>query len=88
MKNGVADRGNRNRCTVSCICVYGPSAPRKKRALRFYAVQLAMNALWPLLFLRLSAYLAAFVWLVLLIAAVCLCSLTFRYIRKEVLHNL
>lgn len=59
------------------------SPPRKKRALTLYGVQLAMNAFWPLLFFRLSAYLAAFVWLLLLIAAVWLCLLTFRYIRKS-----
>ena len=59
------------------------SPPRKKRALTLYGVQLAMNALWPLLFFRLSAYLAAFIWLLLLIAAVWLCALTFRYIRKS-----
>ena len=42
-----------------------------------------MNALWPLLFFRLSAYLAAFIWLLLLLAAAWLCALTFRYIRKS-----
>ena len=57
------------------------SAPRKKRALTVYAVQLAMNAFWPLLFFRLNATLAAFVWLVLLFAAVWVCALCFRYIR-------
>ena len=59
------------------------SPPRKKRALTIYAVQLAMNALWPLLFFRLAAYLAAFIWLALLLGAVWLCALTFRYIRKS-----
>ena len=59
------------------------SAPRKKRALILYAVQLGMNALWPLLFFRLSAYLAAFVWLLLLLLAVWLCAVSFRYIRKS-----
>lgn len=59
------------------------SAPRKKRALILYGVQLGLNALWPLLFFRLSAYLGALLWLVLLIAAVWLCALSFRYIRKS-----
>ncbi len=59
------------------------SAPRKKRALTLYAVQLGMNALWPLLFFRLSAYLAAFIWLLLLLLAVWLCAVSFRYIQKS-----
>ncbi|MBQ6465195.1 MAG: tryptophan-rich sensory protein [Oscillospiraceae bacterium] len=59
------------------------SRPRKKRALILYGAQLAMNAFWPLLFFRLGAYLAAFVWLVLLFAAVWLCALCFRYIRPS-----
>ena len=59
------------------------SQPRKKRALILYAVQLGMNALWPLLFFRLEAWLGAFLWLLLLLIAVWLCALTFRYIRKS-----
>ena len=59
------------------------SEPRKKRALILYAVQLGMNALWPLLFFRLGAYLAAFIWLLLLLAAAWACALAFRYIRKS-----
>ena len=70
---------------IACYQVWqsDASAARKRRALTLYAVQLAMNALWPLLFFRLSAYLAAFLWLVLLLAVVWMCALTFRYIRKS-----
>ena len=70
---------------LACYQVWQSEAtrPRKKRALILYGVQLAMNALWPLLFFRLSAYLAAFIWLLLLLAAAWLCALTFRYIRKS-----
>ena len=70
---------------VACWQVWQSEAspPRKKRALTLYGVQLAMNALWPLFFFRMSAYLAAFIWLILLLAAAWLCALTFRYIRKS-----
>ena len=59
------------------------SAPRRHRALTAYGVQLALNALWPLFFFRLGWYTFAFVWLLLLIAAVLLCRVLFRYIDKR-----
>lgn len=59
------------------------SEPRKRRALTVYGVQLAINMLWPLFFFRLGWYGFAFVWLLLLIAAVLLCRLLFRYIDKR-----
>ena len=59
------------------------SWPRRRRALAVYAAQLALNALWPLFFFRLGLYVFAFVWLLLLIAAVLLCRLLFRYIDKK-----
>ena len=68
--------------TVAFLYLFVNHADRSL-ALTLYAVQLAMNALWPLLFFRLSAYLAAFLWLVLLLAVVWMCALTFRYIRKS-----
>ena len=59
------------------------SMPRKRRALTVYAVQLVINLLWPLFFFRLGWYTFAFIWLLLLIAAVLLCRLLFRYIDKK-----
>ena len=50
---------------------------RIERALTFYAVQLFMNFCWTLIFFNLKFYLAAFIWLVLLwaaIAIVCACG--------------
>ena len=59
------------------------SMPRKRRALTVYAVQLVINLLWPLFFFRLGWYTFAFIWLLLLIAAVLLCRMLFRYIEKR-----
>ena len=59
------------------------SEPRKRRALTVYAVQLGINLLWPLFFFRLGWTLFAFLWLLLLIAAVLACRLLFRHIEKR-----
>ena len=59
------------------------SEPRKRRALTVYAVQLGINLLWPLFFFRLGWLLFAFLWLLLLIAAVLACRLLFRHIEKR-----
>ena len=59
------------------------SMPRKRRALTVYAVQLVINLFWPLFFSRLGWYTFAFIWLLLLIAAVLLCRMLFRYIEKR-----
>ncbi len=59
------------------------SEPRRRRALTVFGVQLLLNLLWPLLFFRLGWYGFAFVWLLLLILAVLLCLLLFRYIVKR-----
>ena len=59
------------------------SMPRKHRALTVYGVQLIINLLWPLFFFRLGWYTFAFIWLLLLIAAVLLCRMLFRYIEKR-----
>ena len=59
------------------------SMPRKRRPLTVYGVQLVINLLWPLFFFRLGLYVFAFVWLLLLVAAVLLCRLLFRYIDKK-----
>ena len=57
--------------------LHGPAAARR-RALRLYAAQLAVNALWPGLFFGLGLYWAAAVWLGVLIALVVMCESAFR----------
>ena len=50
-------------------------------ALRLYRIQLIVNALWPLLFFRLSLRLLALLWLLLLIALIVLTIRRFYAIR-------
>lgn len=50
--------------------------------LRMYYAQLLVNALWPLLFFRLQWRLAAFFWILLLLALLTLTMSGFAYIRK------
>ncbi len=46
------------------------AAPGRRAALRVYAIQLAVNFVWPLLFFRARLFLFAFVWLLLLAALI------------------
>lgn len=39
---------------------------KRKSALKLYAVQLAFNFLWPIIFFNLAEYLFAFVWIIIL----------------------
>ena len=62
--------------------VYSSSASpeRIRRAMKAYALQLAANFIWPLIFFVLGAYLIAFLWLILLFALALVCALRFGYI--------
>lgn len=64
------------------IYVSDASAPRKKRALTLYAVQLGVNFLWSLIFFSLEAYFFAFLWLLLLAALIAATMVMFGYIDK------
>lgn len=55
---------------------------RKKRALWTYALQLAFNFAWPLLFFNLKEYLLAFVWLILLWLLILATAAQFFRIRR------
>ncbi|MBR0209047.1 MAG: tryptophan-rich sensory protein [Oscillospiraceae bacterium] len=56
------------------------SPERIRRAMTAYVLQLAANFIWPLIFFVLQAYLAAFLWLILLFALALVCALRFGYI--------
>lgn len=56
------------------------SSPRKDRALSFYAIQLGVNFLWPIIFFNLQMYLAAFLVLILLWLLIVICIVLFYYI--------
>ncbi len=53
---------------ISTYLIYASDASllQKEEALRIYALQLGVNFLWSFIFFNMSAYLLAFVWLVLL----------------------
>lgn len=59
-------------------------APRakKRNALALYAIQLAVNFFWPILFFTLSWYLGALAWLVLLWVCILATLLRFSRIRS------
>ncbi len=61
---------------IAAWLVYRSGAQEKKSALKWYLAQLAVNAVWPLLYFRAGAYRVAFFWLVLL------WYLVFETIRK------
>lgn len=61
-----------------------PAAPeRKKRAIRSYLFQLALNGGWPLLFFGAGLYGIAALWLVGLLVLSVLCALRFHAIRES-----
>ena len=62
------------------VLVSGSPRPAKKKALTFYAIQLFLNFLWPLIFFGLQWYWAAFVLLVLLWIAIYLTMYQFGQI--------
>ena len=62
------------------VCTSTASPERVRRATGAYALQLAANFIWPLIFFALKAYLLAFVWLILLFALALVCALRFGYI--------
>ena len=57
---------------VSTYLISKSSAPtsQKDAAYRAYGLQLFFNFIWPLIFFKAGAFLSAFIWLILLIAAI------------------
>ena len=58
------------------------SEARRERALTVYALQLAANFLWPVLFFTLGLYFVAFLWLIILWIMIFVCTVMFRYISQ------
>ena len=63
---------------VAAYLVWATRSRKNETALRWYALQLIINMLWPLFFFRLGWFLVAFFWLLLLIAAVAVTMAKFR----------
>lgn len=67
---------------ISIYLIYIEESIIKKEAIAVYSIQLALNALWPLIFFKSQAYLAAFIWLVILwIIFLCMIFI-FKKIRR------
>lgn len=54
----------------------------KAMALCVYAIQLAMNFMWSIMFFNWSLYLAAFVWLIIMWCLILVCAFRFYSINK------
>lgn len=61
---------------IAAWLIYRSGSPEKKSALKWYLAQLAVNAVWSVLYFRAGAYWVAFFWLLLL------WYLVFETIRK------
>lgn len=70
---------------VSAYLVGQSEATQKARedALWYYLVQLGVNLIWPILFFSLSLRLAAFLWILILIAAVVRMTVGFFFVRRS-----
>lgn len=66
---------------ISSYFIYISDSPIKGSALSVYAVQLAVNFIWPILFFNLQNYLLSFIWLVLLWVLVLLMIILFCKIK-------
>ena len=66
---------------VAAYLVAVSSSPDTSDALTAYGIQLVMNFIWPLLFFGAELYLTAFLWLVVLFAAIAVTAVRFYRIR-------
>lgn len=66
---------------ISSAMVFKTVAPNRRAALRVYALQLAFNFVWTLIFFNLQSYLLAFVWILALLALIVIMILRFRKVN-------
>ena len=66
---------------VSAYLIYMESKPGNRGELLLYAVQLAVNFAWPILFFNLQAFLISFLWLVFLLLLVVVMIILFYRIK-------
>ena len=66
---------------ISSAMVFKTVAPNRRAALRVYALQLAFNFVWTLIFFNLQSYLLAFVWIIALLALIVIMILRFRKVN-------
>ena len=67
---------------ISAYLVYSTDSPYRNEALRIYALQLAVNFLWSIIFFNLNMILLAFFWLILLAGLIVLMIISFCKVNK------
>jgi tryptophan-rich sensory protein len=67
---------------ISAYLVYSTDSPYRNEALRIYALQLAVNFLWSIIFFNLNMTLLAFFWLILLAILIVLMIISFCKVNK------
>ena len=70
---------------IACYKVWTSQAsyPRRERALTLYGIQLAMNFMWSIIFFTMGMYLAAFIWLLVMLAFIIAATVFFHYIDNN-----
>lgn len=67
---------------ISSYLVYEKDKTEAKQPLAVYAIQLAMNFMWPIFFFSLNAYLFSFIWLIVLWALAITMTVMFYRVSK------
>ncbi len=69
---------------ISSVIIYNSDADEneKRQALILYGIQLAVNFFWSIIFFNQRAFLASFIWLILLWVLIIAMILSFRKINK------
>lgn len=70
-------------CASYLVCVSRKPKLQRKDALRLYAVQLAFNFLWSIIFFELDDYLFALIWLCIMWLLILFTTLRFFVIDKK-----
>ncbi len=68
---------------IAAYLVYDSGHSQRKDALQVYGLQLVVNCLWSLFFFRLHWFLFSFLWILFLIALVCLTMYQFYRVEKK-----
>ena len=68
--------------SISCYIITTKDDKNKDNAIIWYGIQLIINSLWSLIFFGFSAYLFAFIWIILLLAIVIIMIVKFYKIDK------
>lgn len=67
---------------ISAYLIYRSNSPYRMVALKIYAVQLAVNFFWSIIFFNMEMYLFSFLWLLLLLVLIILMIRIFSKINK------